>query len=238
MSVPKVRDIRRPVVDARPAVRRTAGIVQMEGRLRGRAHGGRGDVRMVVLRGVLRAGLGPVVEEVTGVVEHDVLHQVHPPRVKRPRQGAIVRQAAPMRIHLLEMFGPVAVVARVVARRVDPLVGHRRRDPHRRGPQALDVIEAAHHAAQVASVVVRLTPRLELASALVVVARVTIVESVDHQKVQHLVAPVRRGHVQTRCLGRRRACAGTRQTHQSPHPTDDGRLFHLSTHLISGPLKM
>jgi hypothetical protein len=114
----------------------------------------------------------------------------------------------------LEVLGPVAVVAGVAGRRINPLVGHRRREPKRGGTQAADVVQALAQAAQVAAAVVRAARRVVFAGALVVVARVTVGKAVGEHEIDDLVAPVGRGHVQP--AGRSRGQAGAQGTgHQA-----------------------
>jgi hypothetical protein len=129
-------------------------------------------------------------EEVAGVVEHDVLHQIHAAPMQAARERAVVVQRAQVAVDLHEVFGPVAVVAGVLPARVQPLVGHGRRDPQRGGAQALHVVQALRQAAQVTAVVALGVAGGVLARALVVVAGVAVGKPIGHHEVDDLVAPV------------------------------------------------
>ena len=190
-----IGDVAGPVVDAGGALRRVARVVERErpGRDRGRRLPG---VAPVAGRGIGGIEAFAVAEVVAHVVEHHVLHQVHPAAVQTPRQRAVVGERAEMRVHRGEVGGPVAVVAAVAHLRVPPLVGHRRGDPHRGGAEAADVVQPPGDAGEVAAAVARVVRGVVLAGALVVVARVAVVEAVGQHEVDDLVAPVGRGHVQ------------------------------------------
>jgi hypothetical protein len=130
------------------------------------------------------------------VVNHHVLDQVHVARVQSAREVLVIGERAEMRIDLREVRSPIAVVAAVAHALVPPLVAHRWRDPERRRADLAQVVEAARQALQVAAAVARAILRGVLARALVVVARVAVIEAVDHREVDDLLAPVGRGQVQ------------------------------------------
>ena len=206
-----VADVRCPVVDAGAALGRVARVVQLERRLAGSRHRAATGVGGVAASRVAVVPAGAVLEEVAGVVDHDVLHQVHAAHMQLVRQPLVVVQAAQVLVHAHEVLGPVAVVAGVLRQRVGPLVGHRRRDPHRRGAQPAYVVQPRAQARQVAAAVLARQPRIELTGALVVVARVAVGKAVGHDEVDDLVAPIGGRHVQfqrRRSVGRQRQPGG------------------------------
>ena len=150
-----------------------------------------------ITRWLRRVVLGPVVKVVARVVEHDVLHEIHAARMQGSREGLVIGQGAQVAIHLLEVVGPIAVIAAVGATGVDPLVGHRWGDPHRRGTKTTDVVQAPQDTAQITSAVVRGATGVVLAGPLVVVSRIAVVKTVGHQKVDDLILPLWRGHMQS-----------------------------------------
>ena len=110
--------------------------------------------------------------------------------MQRVGQFAVILQAAGMGIHLHKVFRPIAVVTTVAHTRVPPLVGNRWRYPDRGCTQFAYVIQATLHALQVATAVLRVVRGIVFTCALVIVVRVTIVEPVNHQEIDHLVTPV------------------------------------------------
>jgi hypothetical protein len=139
------------------------------------------------------------------MVDDDVLHQVHAAPVQRVGQRTVVGQRAQVRVDLLEMLRPVAVVAGEAELVVDPLVAHRRRQPERGGAQALDVVEPLAQSLEVTAVVAVDTRRVVFARPLVVVARIAVGEAIGHHEIDDLVAPVGRGNVEPQRGGLRRS---------------------------------
>ena len=230
-AVGVVGDGRGPVVDARAALPRVARVVQVERMLAGPRLRPRAGVGLPEPGRVGRVPAADVVEEVAGVVDDDVLHQVHAAPVQRVGQAPVVLQRAQVRVDAGEVGGPVAVITAVATRGVEPLVEHRRRDPQRRRAQALDVVEPVDQALQVAAAEAVAAPRVVLAGALVVVARVAVGEAVGHDEVDDLVAPVGAGDVQLQAARRRplqrllRPCRGTGP---GRHPGRDGQCRRQS----------
>ena len=189
-AVGEIADLRRPVIDRCRAVSGPAHIVAVEWRLCGRG-------AVVGLSPQLEALLRPrrvvaarPAEIVAGVVDHDVLHQPQSPPMHRVGEAPVPGQRAEMRVHRLEVAGPIAVIAAVLRARVPPLVRHRRGDPDRGRAQVLDVVETPLHAGQIAAGKPSRVVRVVLARALIVVARVAVVEAIEHHEIQDLVAPV------------------------------------------------
>src|SRR5262249_46010284 len=110
-------------------------------------------------------------------------------------------------VELLRVARPVAVVAARLLQRVPPHVGDRRRDPHRRRAQPLDVVELVDDPLQIAARVLVEAGRVVLAFVLVVVGGIAVGETVDHYHVDDLFLPHRRRDVEL-LSGRRRACRG------------------------------
>ena len=191
-----VADVGRPVVDAGAAMRGQAGVVQMEGRLSRCSHRRRRCIALKVRSRIGRVPAAAVAKVIAGVVEHDVLHQIHAAPVQAVGQALIVQQRAQVLVDAHEVLGPVAVVAGIGPGGRAPLVGHRRRDPQRGGPQALDVVQPPGQAAQIAALVAVVLALIEFARAEIVVARIAVVEAVGHREVDDLVAPIGRGDVQ------------------------------------------
>ena len=208
-AVAGVVHVRRPVVDAGIALRRVGGVVHRERELaRREPPAGIGDPFEAMCRLPGTPAIG-VVEEIGGVVEHDVLDQVHPVAMQRARQRPVVIQRTEVRVHPGEVLGPVAVIAAEVDAPVPPLVGHRRGEPHGGCPESADVVDPALDAAQVTAVELGRIARIVFARSLIVVRAVAVVEAIDHQEVDHLVAPVRRSHMQR--PGRRRCIGGVQR---------------------------
>ena len=216
--VAEVGDRRRPVVDRRRAVDVAARVVQREGPLRRRGDRHRRHDRAPADARIRRVVAIAVGEEIARVVHHHVLHQRQAARVKRVGERPVVRQRAQMRIDGLEVARPVAVVAAVAG---PPLVRDRWRDPHRGGAEAGDVIEPAAGAGEVAAAVFRAVRRVVFAAALVVVRRVAVVEAVEHQEVDDLVAPVGLRARRTAGTGRRGGRAGEQRQGEG-----GGEWFH------------
>ena len=124
------------------------------------------------------------------MIHHHILHQVHATAVQQIGQTLVIGQRAHVRVHALEVTGPVTVVAPKAVRGVVPLVQHRRRQPQCRGAQSLHVVEPAADAVDVTTAVLVAVPRVVLAQALVVVARIAVVEAIGQHEVDDLVAPV------------------------------------------------
>ena len=202
MAFGEIGDVRRPVVDGRRALRRIAGVIAIERRLRWCATPARIRVEHE-MRGRIRCTPTAFVgEEIRGVVDHDVLYQRHARCMKRVRQRLVVVERAVVRIDLGEVLRPVTVIAAEVAAHVPPLVGDRWRDPHGGGAECADVVDASRHPAQVAAAVFRAVGLIVFTGTLVVVGRVAIVEAIEHQEIDHLVAPVGRDNVTRICDGR------------------------------------
>ena len=211
-----VGDRRCPVVDGGAPVRGDARVVQIEGRLRGRSGRLGACIGHIKARRVGGVPATAVVEEIAGVVEHDVLDEVHALAVQGARQALVVGEPAQVFVDALEMLGPVAVVAAAGATWVEPLVGHRRRDPQRSGAQAADVVQARRQARQVTAAVARIAGGVVLPRALVVVARVAIGEAVAEHEIDDLIAPIGRRRVAPggRRRSYRRQCPGQGESQQ------------------------
>ena len=76
LSVVVIVDVGRPVVNTRRTVHGIARIVHVKRCLRGGFHGHRRGFELKPLRRILGAPVF-VPEKITGVVQHNVLHQVH-----------------------------------------------------------------------------------------------------------------------------------------------------------------
>ena len=136
-----------------------------------------------------------VVDDVGGVVGDDVEVHLDAARVGVGDEGLELGVGAQVRVDLREVGDPVAVVPgrRVGARALHRLVLERRRQPDRGAAEALDVVELAVQAGQVAALVEALVGRVEAGGQTVarepagVVRRVAVGEPVRHDEVELLV---------------------------------------------------
>ena len=231
LGIGKITHIRRVVIDRRRALRRVQHIVEIEGWL-----GGCAVAVGVWMAAEIPGGIGripgPVVTEiVAGVIDDDVLQQIHAALVQGLAQLPIICQRAVMGIDGHEIAGPIAVVTGVLTGRVPPLVGHRRRDPQRGGAQIVNIFESLRQSAQIAAAVMAAAAGIVFAHTLIVVARIAVVKTIDHGEIDDLIAPVRRWH--RRCEGDLRSrlillrCSTGGQQSTQSHGQPSNRHWHL-----------
>ena len=227
VGVVVVAHIGRPVINPSFSMLRIARIVHVERRLKRCLHRNRLLVGLKTLRRVFGIPF-LVTKEISGVIEHNVLHQVHAAAMQCVRKSLVVFERANVGVYFCKVGRPITVIAPV--RAVPPLVGHGRRDPDRCGPQALNVVQSLLHAQQIATAVMGLFLGLVQTDTLVVVARVAVLKPVGHEEVNDLVAPVGRGHMQLQiwstegadahacetCQGKRAECSFTTQRGKDP----------------------
>jgi len=144
---------------------------------------------------IVLAGAFGELDDVGGVVDHDIHVEFHASGVHGVDERLELRIAPEMRIDLREISNPVAVVTRafIAGRALHNLVLEDGRDPHSGDSEALDVIEPADQALKVAAVVETLGRRIETGCQPVagqpapVVRRIAILEPVGQQEIDHLV---------------------------------------------------
>jgi hypothetical protein len=180
--------------------RRAAGVVPVVER-----HAGCRPVRGHVLGDVAAPGALGVADHVRGVVGDDVEVDLHTSHVGGVDQGPKVLVVAEVWVDLGEVGDPVAVVAR--GRSVLELHGlvlEARGQPDGRGAEATDVVDLGQQTLQVTPVVEALSGRVETrhqrirAEATLVVAGVSIGESIGHHEVERLVGHRRPERVERR----------------------------------------
>ena len=129
-------------------------------------------------------------EEIGGVIDDDVLHQIHAGRVDRVRQPLVVVERAEMAVHFQKILCPVTVVATRLCVRVPPQIGYRRCDPDCGRAQAAYVCQLLLDSLEITTVVLGIARRIEFAGAQIVVGGIAVTEAIGHQEVDDLVAPV------------------------------------------------
>ena len=176
-------------------------------------------VRRLLLRDVrgrpsLLAFVG---DEVRRVVDDDVEIDLHSSRVGVPNELGELLVRPQMRVDLGEIGDPVSVVSgrNVCARSLHRPVFEGRREPNRRRPQTLDVVELRAQARDVASLIEALVSRVESGGHAVgavasrVIGGVSVGEAVGHDEVEALaVAPLAGSFDEPSVLGREPALRG------------------------------
>jgi hypothetical protein len=138
-------------------------------------------------RGVrLTVPVDVIIEQLPDVIDDDVEDDLDVVLVQRVDHLAELGEVAEVRVDVLEVLGPVAVVARDPRVLLD--VDDDRAHPHRRDAERLQVVDAVDHALVVAPHVPG--ERRRVSGDVVVVVHVAVGEPIDEQLVDDLVAPV------------------------------------------------